>query len=84
MQAEVLVNYETLIAILLTLLLWGFGAINYCKGGGAFSTHPYKNLFRDQFDPIFWHKKFEKVIKTIENVPKTVDNHQEQLVFGQG
>ena len=22
--------------------------------GGAFSTHPYKKLFRDQFDPIFY------------------------------
>ena len=28
------------------------------------------------------HPKFDKVIKTIQNVPKTVDNHQEHLVFG--
>ena len=27
------------------------------------------------------HQKFQKVIKTTQNVPKTVDNHQEQLVF---
>ena len=26
----------------------------------------------------------EKVIKTTQNVPKTVDNHLEQLVFGLG
>ena len=28
--------------------------------------------------------KFEKVIKTNQNVPKTVGNHWEQLVFGLG
>ena len=27
------------------------------------------------------HPKFEKVIETTQNIPKTVDNHQEQLVF---
>ena len=31
-----------------------------------------------------FHQKFEKVIKTSQNVPKTVDNHLEQLVFGLG
>ena len=30
------------------------------------------------------HPKFEKVLKTIQNVPKTVDNHKEQLVLGLG
>ena len=30
------------------------------------------------------HPKFEKVIKTTQNVPKTVDNQKEQLVFGLG
>ena len=30
------------------------------------------------------HPKFEKVIKTTQNVPKTLDNHQEQLVLGLG
>ena len=30
------------------------------------------------------HPKFEKVIKTTQNVPKTVDNCQEQLVLGLG
>ena len=29
-----------------------------------------------------FHLKFEKVIKTTQNVPKTVDNHQGQLVLG--
>ena len=96
--------------------------INYCRGEVLNTSH-YKNLFRDQFDPIFLHKKgrgtkipqenfkkigfetkkyhfcvlvsstvtaailhpkFEKVIKTTQNVPKTVDNHQEQLVLGLG
>ena len=28
--------------------------------------------------------KFEKLIKTTQNVPKTIDNHQKQLVFGLG
>ena len=28
--------------------------------------------------------KFEKVIKTTQNIPKTVDNHQKQLVLGLG
>ena len=26
-------------------------------GGGAFKARPYKNLFRDHFDPIFLHGK---------------------------
>ena len=30
------------------------------------------------------YQKFEKEIKTTQNVPKTVDNHLEQLVFGLG
>ena len=29
-----------------------------------------------------FHQKYEKVLKTTQNVPKTVDNHQEQLVLG--
>ena len=29
------------------------------------------------------HPKFEKVIETNENLPKTVGNHKEQLIFGQ-
>ena len=28
-----------------------------------------------------FHQKYEKVLKTTQNVPKTVDNHQEQLVM---
>ena len=28
--------------------------------------------------------QYEKVLKTTQNVPKTVDNHQEQLVLGLG
>ena len=31
-----------------------------------------------------FHQKYEKVLKTIHNVPKTVDNHQERLVLGLG
>ena len=31
-----------------------------------------------------FHQKYEKVLKTTQNVPKTVDNHQEQLVLGLG
>ena len=31
-----------------------------------------------------FHLKFEKVIKTTQNVPKTVDNHWGQLVLGFG
>ena len=31
-----------------------------------------------------FHQKYEKVLKTTQNVPKTVDNHQEQLVMGLG
>ena len=30
------------------------------------------------------HPKFEKVMKNTQNVPKTVDIHQEQLVLGLG
>ena len=30
------------------------------------------------------HQNFEKVITSTQNVPKTVDNHLEQLVFSQG
>ena len=30
------------------------------------------------------HQKYEKVLKTTQNVPKTVNNHQEQLVLGLG
>ena len=40
----------------LTLLLQTFWAINYCRGE-VLITSPYKNLFRDLFDPIFLHKK---------------------------
>ena len=38
--------------ISLTLLLYGSWAINYCTGG-IYHPPPYKNLFKDQFDPIF-------------------------------
>ena len=31
-----------------------------------------------------FHEKYEKVLKTNQNVPKTVDNHQEKLVLGLG
>ena len=31
-----------------------------------------------------FHQKYEKVQKTNQNIPKTVDNHQEQLFFGSG
>ena len=31
-----------------------------------------------------FHQKYEKVLKTTQNVPKIVDNHQEQLVSGLG
>ena len=37
----------------LTLLLYGSWAINYCTGG-YISPPPYKNLFKDEFDPIFF------------------------------
>ena len=33
---------------------------------------------------VLFHQKYEKVLKTTQNVPKTMDNHQEQLVLGLG
>ena len=30
------------------------------------------------------HQKYEKELKSTQNVPKTVENHQEQLVLGLG
>ena len=31
-----------------------------------------------------FHQKYEKVLKSTQNVPKTVDNHHERLVLGLG
>ena len=31
-----------------------------------------------------FYQKYEKVLKTTQNEPKTVDNHQEQLALGLG
>ena len=31
-----------------------------------------------------FHHKYENLLKTTQNVPKTVDNHKEQLVLGLG
>ena len=31
-----------------------------------------------------FHQKYEEVLKTTQNVPKTFDNHQKQLVLGLG
>ena len=41
-------------------------------------------LLAIQAETLVLHQKFEKVMKTTQNVPKTVDNHLEQLVFGLG
>ena len=56
-------------------------------------THPSRVLenisvsFLDANASLYWDntfpvKPFEKVIKTTQTVPKTVENHLEQLVFG--
>ena len=31
-----------------------------------------------------FHRKYEKALIPTQNVPKTIDNHQEQLVMGLG
>ena len=41
-------------------------------------------LFAQTMTIAIFHQKYEKVLKTTQNVPKTVDNHQEQLVLGLG
>ena len=33
---------------------------------------------------LVFHQKYEKVLKTTQNMPQTVDNHQEQLALGLG
>ena len=41
-------------------------------------------LFTQTMKIAIFHRKYEKVLETTQNVPKTVDNHQEQLVLGLG
>ena len=38
--------------------------------GGAFKACPGKNLLRDHFDPIFWHRKGWGTKITKENISK--------------
>ena len=45
--------------------------------------HFYVLFARNRTIAIF-HQKYEKVLKTTQNIPKTVDNHQEQLGMGLG
>ena len=52
----------------------------------GFETKKYNFcvLFAQTLTIVIFHQKCEKVQKTTQNAPKTVDNYQEQLVLGLG
>ena len=45
---------------------------------------PLLRTFRLNFTIANFHQIYEKVLKTTQNVPKTIGNHQVQLVLGLG